>query len=104
MLGIYTIMATTGAKRENITCQAGNDARLPLCQFLFITRHWQIECHEQAARDLQTACGRQLVGAVTESRNSSPKGLRLGNRLLHEYIELMHFAAMKSHRYARNVQ
>ena len=34
MLGIYTIMATTGAKRENIMCQAGNDARLPLCQFL----------------------------------------------------------------------
>ena len=61
MLGIYTIMATTGAKRENITCQADNDARLPLCQFLFITRHWQIECHEQAARDLQTACGRQLA-------------------------------------------
>ena len=43
-----------------------------------------------------------LVGAVTESRNSSPKGLRLGNRLLHELIELC-FAVMKSHKYARNI-
>ena len=44
-----------------------------------------------------------LLGAVTESRNSSPKGRRLGNRLLHELTELMYFAVMKSHKYARNI-
>ena len=45
----------------------------------------------------------KTLGAVTESRNSSPKGLRLGNRLLHELTELMYFAVMKSHKYARNI-